>query len=178
MGGNIAIADQRLALLYQYWRMKKGARAMPSPDAIVPAELPAAVQPNLMLLEVVRNGAGPRFCYSHVGGLFWRAGGSDPVGKFVDEVLPETAGYRDYVVGIYREMEATRRAMYTENVFVLQHGQSDPMSTKRVSLPVSRDGTTVALVLAAHVFDYGANGDSNAFALVTGLKEGVRAFLD
>jgi hypothetical protein len=178
MGGNVAIADQRLALLFDYWRMRKGARAMPAPEDIDPTVLPDKVQPNLMLLEVVRDGAIPRFRYSHVGGLFWRADGSDPVGKFVDEVLPETAGYRDYVVGIYREMEATRRAMYTENTFVLQHGQSDPMSTKRVSLPLSRDGTNVALVLAAHVFDYGANGDRDAFALVTGLTEGVRAFLD
>jgi len=178
MGGNVAIADQRLALLYHYWRLKKGARAMPSPGDIDPAILPEAVRPNLMLLEVVRDGAAPRFRYSHVGGLFWRADGGDPTGKFVDEILPTTAGYRDYVVGIYREMEATGRAMYTENSFVLQHGQSDPMSTKRVSLPLSHDGITVSLVLAAHVFDYGANGDSEAFALVTSLKEEVRAFLD
>ncbi|HZT51282.1 MAG TPA: PAS domain-containing protein [Stellaceae bacterium] len=177
MGGNVAIGDQRLALLYQYWRSKRGARAMPAPEDIHPAELPRAVQPNLMLLEVVRGGAEPRFRYSHVGGLFWRAGGSDPVGTFVDEILPTTAGYRDYVVGIYREMEATGRPMYTENAFILQHGQSDPMSTKRVSLPLSSDGRTVSLVLAAHVFDYGANGDSDAFALVTGLREEVRAFL-
>jgi hypothetical protein len=178
MSGNVAIADQRLALLYQYWRMKKGARAMPSPDDINHAVLPEPVRPNLMLLEVVREGGVPRFRYSHVGGLFWRAGGTDPVGRFVDEILPQAAGYRDYVVGIYREMEAARRAMYTENSFVLQHGQSDPMSTKRVSLPLSEDGVTVSLVLAAHVFDYGANGDGDAFALVTGLKEEVRAFLD
>jgi hypothetical protein len=178
MGGNVSIADQRLVLLFQYWRMKKGARAMPSPADINHAMLPEAVRPNLMLLEVVRGGDAPRFRYSHVGGLFWRADGSDPVGRFVDEILPEAAGYRDYIVGIYREMEATRRAMYTENTFVLQYGQSDPMSTKRVSLPLSSDGETVSLVLAAHVFDYGANGDSDAFALVTGLKEDVRAFLD
>jgi len=178
MGGTVAIADQRLALLYSYWRAKRGGRAMPSPDDIHPTELPEAVQPNLMLLEVVRDPRGARFRYAHVGGLFWRAGGDDPVGRFVDEILPETAGYRDYVVGIYREMEATKRAMYTENVFILHHGQSDPMSTKRVSLPLSRDGKTVSLVLAAHVFDYGANGDGEAFALVTGLKEAVRAFLD
>lgn len=178
MGGNVAIADQRLALLYQYWRIKKGARAMPSPGDINRAALPEPVRPNLMLLEVVRDGGAARFRYSHVGGLFWRAGGSDPVGRFADEILPPNAGYRDYVLGIYREMEATGRAMYTENSFVLQYGQSDPMSTKRVSLPLSDDGATVSLVLAAHVFDYGANGDSDAFALVTGLKEEVRVFLD
>ena len=67
--------------------------------------------------------------------------------------------------------------MYTENVFVLRHGQSDPMSTRRVSLPLSRDGVTVDRVLAAHVFDYGTGGD-DSFALVTRISESVRAFLD
>lgn len=178
MGAGVRIADARLALLYDYWRRKKGQRAMPAPEDIDPSELPKAVQPNLMLLEVIRVEGGLRFRYCRVGGVFWRAGGRDPSGTFVDEILPPTAGYRDYVVGIYREMTETMRPMYTENVFILHHGQSDPMSTKRVSLPVSRDGTTVAMALAAHVFDYGTAGNEDAFALVTGLKEGVRTFLD
>jgi hypothetical protein len=178
MGGKVTIADARLALLYNYWLGKRAGQAMPSPDRIDPAELPKAVQPNLMLLEVVRTSDGPRFRYCRVGDVFWRAGGNDPTGKYVDEILPPVAGYRDYVVGIYREMAETMRPMYTENFFILHHGQSDPMSTKRVSLPLSRDGVGVTMVLAAHVFDYGADGNSDAFKLVTGLKEGVRAFLD
>jgi hypothetical protein len=126
---------------------------------------------------VVETAGGPRFRYRSVGGVFWRAGGTDPVGQFVDEVLPVKAGYRDYVVGIYREMAATKRPMYTENAFILQHAQIDPMSTKRVSLPLSRDGAGVEMVLAAHVFDYGGAGE-DGFVLVTALKEAVRAFLD
>lgn len=149
------------------------------PEDIDPIELPKAVQPNLMLLDVLPTPDGPpRFRYCRVGGVFWRAGGNDPTGRYVDEILPRTAGYRDYVVGIYQEMAATRRPMYTENFFILHHGQSDPMSTKRVSLPLSRDGENVAMALAAHVFDYGAAGNGDAFALVTALREGVRAFLD
>ncbi len=178
MGAPVTIADARLALLYEYWRRKKGRQAMPSPDQIDPAELPKAVQPNLMLLDVIRDAGMVRFRYCRVGGVFWRAGGNDPAGQYVDEILPQTAGYRDYVVGIYREMAETMRPMYTENSFILHHGQSDPMSTKRVSLPLSRDGSSVAMALAAHVFDYGAAGNSDAFALVTGLREGVRTFLD
>jgi hypothetical protein len=170
------IGDPRLGLLYSYWRAKRGRRPLPLPEDIKPAELPKVVQPNVMLLEVVRAGGLARFRYCQVGTVFWN--GSDPTGKFVDEVLPQTAGYRDYVVGIYQEMAATRRPMYTENLFVLQHGHSDPMSTKRVSLPLSREGGEVDLVLAAHVFDYGGGGDEDGFALVTGLEESVRAFLD
>jgi hypothetical protein len=51
------------------------------------------------------------------------------------------------------------------------------MTTKRVSLPLSRDGETVHEVLAAHVFDYGGGSD-DAFALVTSLEERVRSVLE
>ncbi len=178
MGGDVTIADARLAFLYQYWRTKKRGRTMPAPGDIDPAELPAAILPNVMLLDVVNAAGVPRFRYRSVGGVFWRAGGTNSVGGFVDEVLPVKAGYRDYVVGIYREMAETMRPMYTENVFILQHGQIDPMSTKRVSLPMSRDGVRIEGVLAAHVFDYGGADGDDGFVLVTALKEVARAFLE
>jgi hypothetical protein len=170
------IGDQRLAIVYRYWLGKRAAAAMPAPDSIALTELPSSVRPNAMILDIVRADGATRFRYRHVGEVFWRATGRDPVGTFVDEALPETVGYRDYVVGIYREMAETARPMYTENAFILRHGQADPMKTKRVSLPLSRDGITADMVLAAHVFDYGTMG-AEAFALVTGLEERVRQFL-
>ena len=177
MDGVGSIGDPRLWLLYHYWRAKKGAFALPSPEDINVAELPKAVQPNTMMLEVVHQPGLVRFRYSQVGAVFWRGTGKDPVGQYIDEVLPEAAGYRDYVVGIYREMAMQRRPMYTENQFILRHGQCDPMATKRVSLPLSRDGETVHAVLAGHVFDYGTQGD-DGLGLVTEIQEGVRAFLE
>jgi hypothetical protein len=177
MDGVGTIGDPRLWLLYHYWRGKKDGRAMPAPGDIDLAQLPKAVQPNAMLLDVVRDGGRVRFRYRRVGTVFWRATGKEPVGQYVGEVLPATGGYREYVVGIYEEMAATLRPMYTENLFILQHGHSDPMATKRVSLPLSYDGGSVDVVLAGHVFDY-STSDGDAFALVTGLEEGVRAFLE
>ena len=177
MDGVGTIGDPRLWLLFHYWRAKRGGRIMPAPQDINLAELPKPVQPNVMLLDVVYDDGRMRFRYRRAGAVFWRATGREPVGQFVGDVLPETAGYRQYVVGIYEEMAAQKRPMYTENLFILQHGQSDPMTTKRVSLPLSRDGETVHEVLAGHVFDYGGGAD-DAFALVTGLEERVRAFLD
>jgi hypothetical protein len=170
------VGDPRLRLLFHYWQARQAGRAMPSPDVIDLTELPQAVKPNAMLLDVAIENGRRRFLYRSVGGVFWRTAGKEPVGRYVDEVLPETAGYRDYVVGIYDEMAARQRPMYTENLFILSHGQRDPMTTKRVSLPLSRDGAMVHAVLAAHVFDYGASGD-DAFALVTAIEEGVRSFL-
>ena len=106
MDGVSTIGDARLWTLYHYWRSKKAGRAMPSPDDIATSLLPKMVRPNVMLLEVVRGAGGVRFRYTHVGEVFWRASSNDPVGRFVDEVLPEVAGYRSYVVGIYEEMAA------------------------------------------------------------------------
>jgi len=177
MDGVGTVGDPRLWLVFHYWSRKRRGLMMPAPAEIALSELPEAVRPNVMLLDVVATDAGLRFRYVKVGSVFWRAGGTDPSGRFVDEVLPVTAGYRDYVVGIYHEMATRRRPMYTENIFVLSHGHSDPMATKRVSLPLSRDGKTVHAVLAGHVFDYGTNGD-DSLALVTELREGTRTFLE
>jgi hypothetical protein len=177
MDGVGTVGDPRLWLVYHYWWGKRRGRSMPAPEDIVLSELPVAVQPNVMLLDVVDADPRPRFRYLKVGAVFWRAGGSDPSGRFVDEVLPQTAGYRDYIVGIYDEMAMRRRPMYTENLFVLSHGHSDPMATKRVSLPLSRDGKIVHAVLAGHVFDYGTSGN-DGLALVTELREAVRTFLE
>lgn len=171
------VDDPRLWLLYNYWRAKRQGRSMPSPADILLADLPPAVQPNAMLLEVLVEGGKRRFRYTRVGSVFWRTSGREPVGQYLDEALPETAGYRDYVIGIYEEMARERRPMYTENLFILRHGQSDPMATKRVSLPLSQDGAMASAVLAGHVFDYGASGP-DAFALVTAIQEAVRTFIE
>lgn len=175
--GRDVVGDPRLALLYTYWRDKKKGRPMPAPHDIVLSALPSAVRPNAMLLEIVSDGGKRRFRYTAVGSVFWRTTGQEPVGQFIDEVLPETAGYRDYVVSIYDEMARERRPMYTENLFLLRHGQSDPMTTKRVSLPLSLDGVEVSAVFAAHVFDYGGGGPE-AFALVSAIQEVVRSFIE
>lgn len=150
---------------------------MPCRADIDPVEIPGDIWPHMMLLDVLWQGRVPRFRYRRVGEVFWRALGQEPTGRFVDEVLPETAGYRGYVVGIYEEMTVRRRAMYTENIFTLD-GQAVPMLTKRVSLPLSRDGETVDMVLAGHVFEYGRLKREEAFALVTGLTEITRTVLD
>lgn len=177
MGDAGMVGDPRLSILYNYWRSKKRGRAMPGPQDVNLAGLPPAVQPNAMLLEVLTEDGRQRFRYTRVGAVFWRTSGKEPVGQYIDVALPETAGYRDYVIGIYQEMAREGRPMYTENRFILRHGQSDPMATKRVSLPLAPDNETVSAVLAGHVFDYGTGGP-DAFALVTAIEEVVRTFLE
>jgi hypothetical protein len=170
------IGDDRLRLLYRYWRSKRRGGTLPSRRDIDPVEIRGNVWPHILMLDVVWEGCEPRFRYRRVGDVFWRALGSEPTGSFVDEVLPETAGYRAYILGILGELVRRRRSIYTENIFALD-GQSVPMVTKRVNLPLSSDGEIVDKVLTGHVFDYPKSDRDDALSMVTMLKEITRVWL-
>lgn len=169
--------DQRLDALYRYWAGKRRDRRMPARCDIDPLDIPGDIWPHTMLLDVVWDGGAPRFRYRRVGDVFWRAAGREPTGLFIDDVLPETADYRRYVIGIYEEMTRRRRAMYTENVFLLE-GRDAPMSIKRITLPLSNDDDTINMVLAAHVFEHKNLARETAFALILEMTELARLVLD
>jgi hypothetical protein len=171
------IGDARLESMYRYWRRKCAGRPMPSRADIDPVELSAAVWPLTMILEVVRAEGTVRFRYRRVGEVFWRATGREPTGQFLDESVPDIAGYRQYVVGVYREMVERRQPLYTQNFFFL-NGQREPMQVKRVSLPLSSDGgATVDMILAGHVFEHESAERDWALSQVNQMKEGDRIFL-
>ncbi len=176
VAGGVVIGDARLETLYRYWLSRRGDRAIPRRADIDPVEIPAAIWPHTMILEVVREDSRLRFRYRRAGSVFWRAGAAEPTGRFIEEVLPGTAGYLEYVVGIYVEMTESRRPMYSENYFI-RAGQSVPMRTRRVSLPLSNDGVVVDTILAGHVFEYPRERDP-AFPVVDGLREAVRVYLE
>jgi len=141
-------------------------------------EIPADIWPHTMLLDVIwEESHTPRFRYRRVGEVFWRDSPHDPTGHFIDEVLPEQAGYRQYVVGIYQEMTRRRAAMYTASSFTLE-GRLKPAVTQRVSLPLSNDDNTVNMVLAAHAFEHGALTRDMALARATALSEIARVVLE
>jgi hypothetical protein len=171
------LLDRALDGLYRHWLDKRRGRAMPCRADIDPLEIPGEIWPYTMLLDVMWSGDMPRFRYRRVGDVFWRDAAGEPTGKYVDEVLPERAGYRDYVVGIYEEMARRRVPLYTENSFTLE-GRSAPMLTRRVSLPLSNDGEAVNMVLAGHVFEHGRLARETAFSLITGLNELQRVVLN
>lgn len=171
------VGDPRLESLHRYWMAQRRGRTMPSRRDIDPTEIPGAIWPHIMILDVEFPDGAPRFRYRRVGAVFWRALGQEPTGRYVDEILPETAGYRDYILDIYREVVARRCGLYTENVFTLD-GQSTPMLTKRISLPLSSDDEKVEMILAGHVFEYERYGGSRAFSLVRGLHAIARTTLE
>jgi hypothetical protein len=169
--------DPRLKSLYRHWLGKRHGRDMPCRADIDPLEIPAEAWPNTMLLDVMWEGATPRFRYRRVGEVFWRLAGREPTGLFIEDVLPEKAGYRRYVLGIYEEMAARRVPLYTENRFTLE-GRGTTMLTRRISLPLSNAGEPVNMVLAGHVFEHGRLPRETAFALVSDLVELQRVVLE
>ncbi len=50
-------------------------------------------------------------------------------------------------------MVTTRRPIYSENIFTVR-GDASPKLTRRLILPLSRDGETVDMALAGHAFEY------------------------
>lgn len=169
--------DPRLESLYRYWLSKRRGHALPRRADIDPLEIPAEIWPHTMLLDVIWEAGRPRFRYRRVGDVFWRLAGREPTGLFIEDVLPEKAGYRNYILGIYEEVVAQRVAMYTENSFTLA-GHGTQMLTRRISLPLSNDGEAVNMVLAGHVFEHGKLPRETAFSLVSDLKELRRTALE
>ncbi len=169
--------DPDLQLLYEYWRAKRHGRAMPSRADIDPVELPGRLWPALVLLDVVRDGERIRFRYRRVGTQVSEAIGREVTHQFIDEALPARDGYRDYVVGIYRELIAVKKPLYTENLFALE-GQLTSRLTKRLSLPLSSDGKTVDMALVALVYEHEKWSLPDYFAQSSGFREITRRVLD
>ena len=177
-----AVTDPQLRVLLDYWRSKRRGRTMPSRPDIDPTELPGSLWPHLILLDVVRDGPdvderGPRFRYRVLGSTFVHAFARNPTGEFMDEALPSRNGYSEYVTGIYREMVAVKKPIYTENSFTLD-GQVVPMFTRRLSLPLSSDGETVNMALASALYEYDRSPIEGYLSDETGFRAGKRVVLD
>ena len=176
----VVIGDPRLEAVYRYWYDHRIDGSMPRDADIKPDEMATGLASHTMVLDVVRTETTVRFRYRRVGKVFWRANGIEPTGRFLDEVLPAKTGYRDYVIGIYHQVTETKQPLYTENLFT-HHGHSSPMGAKRVSLPITKDGGEVDMILAAHVVDYrmclALTRFGDPLATADGLQESVRAYL-
>ena len=140
-------------ILLDYWRSKRSACTMPRRADVDPTELPGRLWPRLMLIDVVREENRTRFRYRLLGGDVIRALGRNPTGEYLDEAISPDAIYRNYIIEIPNDVVERKRPIYTVNVLTLP-GQTVPMTTKRLTLPLSNDGTTVNMMLSAHVYEY------------------------
>jgi hypothetical protein len=151
--GHLSIPNDDLRALCELWLAKKGTRLMPGRSDFDPGDIPGRLWPMVMMLDVCRDDDRIRFRYRRVGMRFVDAFGRDPTGLFMDDVLPAPSEHGEYVIGLYLQAVTTRRPIYSENIFTVIEG-AYPKLTRRLILPLSRDGETVDMALVGHAFEY------------------------
>ncbi|MFO0987836.1 MAG: PAS domain-containing protein [Alphaproteobacteria bacterium] len=141
-------ADPRLHRLYEYWERKRGARALPARRDIEPTEL-VPLLPHLMMVDVE---AGPRFRYRLFGTAVAEAFGSDPTGRYIDEVM--VGAYKAFLLGLYNDLVVSKKPVYSTSIYGGK--REGRLWTQRLMLPLSSDGTAVDKVMAIQVFVHGS----------------------
>ncbi len=151
--GDVQIGHADLQLLYDSWRRKKGTRPFPTRAAVDPTELPLQILPHLMLLDLLHEGSRLRIRFRLTGTQVDDALGRNPTGGFADDSLFSNSAYQTYLEALYRELTEAQVPLYSENLFRLA-GQSVPMLTRRLSLPLSSTGDEVDMALVGAVFEH------------------------
>ncbi len=139
-----------LRRLYRYWLAKRGERQWPDRRAIDPTEI-RDILPNLGIVEVVGAGDDMRFRYRLVGTAIVNAYGVDPTGKFVDEMV--AGAYREFLVGLLREVATTGRGIYAASAFCLE---ATNLSAERLFLPLSVGNGPIRQIIVSHTLDWSA----------------------
>ena len=142
------ITDARLRDALGYWQRQSAGKAMPRRPDIDPIDIPKLL-PDVMPVEVLPSG---RYRYRLIGTENAEAHGMNATGRYLDEVLPGPE-YKAHVLGLYDECVRSRRALYSECLFISPQ-LAPERHTKVLFLPLSDDGETVNQVFVVQVFLY------------------------
>ncbi|MBI1776307.1 MAG: PAS domain-containing protein [Proteobacteria bacterium] len=170
------VDDPALQGLFAYWLRQKGQRLMPSRADLDPVEMTARLLPHVTLQDVVYDAGRRRYRYRLIGSVLQQALGVHALRKYVDETVPNTAGYRDYVIAIYDEMVETRQPIYCETVFALATF-TRPVLSKRLTMPLSSDGETVDMAFVGHSIEYPNVAETASLIALEGFKVLERRYL-
>lgn len=132
--------------LYDYWRQKRGTRALPARRDLDPVEIPS-ILPNVILLDVVSETQRMRARVVGTKVVGWY--GSDYTGKYLDEI--DFGDQRDQVLSDYRACLSSAKPQLEFRQF---RTDSDILiRMERVILPLSDDGETVNMLLSGLSFE-------------------------
>jgi hypothetical protein len=110
-----------------------------------PQDFGGKALPHVLLIDILSGDADLRFRL--MGTNHAEFNRADLAGKLFSEVYPTGSLSLAYVMGLYREMIATRRPIWTLNEFMAP-GREYPIRMGRLMLPLSSDGETVDLCAA------------------------------
>ncbi len=148
------IAHPTLQVLYDYWLRRRGAAGTMLRADFDPIDLPQVLR-HLILAEVGDGGRAIR--YRVVGTEVVDAHGLDYTGKTVEELTSGTT--LDFARALYGTVVTQAVPVYSEGRF--RWADKEFNWTKRLHLPMSRDGSAVDLVLAGQVFEAGPQGGAD-----------------
>jgi len=153
-----ALSDQRLLALYIYWSGKRGQRAMPCRADIDPGDV-RALLPHILLIDVLEGGAD--FRYRLVG---------TEIERHIGRPITLNGEYLDYICSLHQRAIVEVAPVYSENDFNDRRSGfglvADFKRAYRLMLPLSRDGTTVDMLLCGQLFKPIRNRDEPEILLV------------
>jgi hypothetical protein len=142
------IAHPKLQTLYDLWLTRRGDRIAMLRADLDPTEIPRLL-PCLILSDVGDGGRAIR--YRLVGTEIVAAHGFDYTGKTIEEL---TSGETlDFTRALYGTVVTRAVPVYSEGRF--RWAGREYRWTKRLHLPLTRDGTAVDMVLSGQVFEEG-----------------------
>ncbi len=138
-------AEPIFTLLLDYWQSKCRDGLLPSRQAIDPLDLPPALLPQLLLLDVIRAPDRLRFRFRVAGTAFGTLIGRDVTGLIFDEIGPpeRTKPVNDALTAVAE----TGRPAYLAGRPTLRSDNFEQV--RRIGLPLAADGRLVDMVLAA-----------------------------
>ena len=122
---------------------------MPRRSDIDPLDIPKLL-PHVMLVEVLPVG---RYRYRLIGTENTDAQGVHATGRYLDEVLPGPE-YKEHVLRLYDECAQSRRALYSECLFISPQDRTPERHIKVLFLPLSDNGVAVNQILVVQVYFY------------------------
>jgi hypothetical protein len=130
--------------LLKCWTHLRGHQAVPSWQRL-PLEDLARQLDTLMFLDVVENGAHPRFRIRFLGKRVALSYGGDFSGRFLDEAIPPA--WRDNAMITYRKTVTAQRPVY--NVVDTHDHNGTLVRLERLLLPFTSNGGAADRVLAS-----------------------------
>lgn len=141
------LSDPLLEEALLYWRGKGAGRPMPSRTDLDPVEIPKLL-PHVMLIDVVAPG---RYRFRLIGTAIADEQGLNATGSDVREVL-KGVRLEDHILALLDECVRERRALYSECLFFSSESGLVERHTKRLLLPLSRDGKSVNMIFKLQLF--------------------------
>lgn len=132
--------DDATLLFLDLWKRKSGDRFAPSRDEFDWLEMPMAVVPRIMIVDVLTSPLD--FQYRYFGTWHVECHGRDMTGARVSEY--EEEDYRDFVHAGYAKVVEARRPTLSVVSMILN---DLPYQCEILRLPLSSDGRTVDMIM-------------------------------